>query len=276
MSPGLAEQPALPSRRPPPLQVERPHLWRPATPWILGLILALAWHAAWMMGLGLARETPPSPPPSVPVLRFVRAPADAEQTASDPRLLWSPALFSLPSPWGFSRPVMDGRIGARPSVGARKESPFFLLEGPAIAKRMAVGHDWRIEEDLAANLFRVPIPPLAGPVFRVPDKAPPPRVELMPEWTGSVFAAMPLPEDWEKAGDRAWEITAFIQVDDSDRVAHVFLEGPSAFPDLNRAVERALRNWKLAPGSLARHGRVVFRSAGETQAAARSPEPSRP
>ena len=275
MSPGLAEQPALPSRRPPPPPVERPRRWRPAASWMLGLILALAWHAAWMLGLGLAREPPPSPPPSAPILRFVQPPSDAEKTASDPRLLWSPALFSLPSPWGFSRPIVDGRIGARPSVGVRDTPPFFLLEGPAMAERMAVGHDWRIEEDVAANLFRVPIPPLAGPVFHATDKAPPPRVELMPEWTGSVFSAMPLPEGWEKAGDRAWEITAFIQVDDSDRVAHVFLEVPSAFPDLNRGIERALRSWKLAPGSLARSGRVVFRSAGEP-AAAHSPEQSQP
>ncbi|MBU1692707.1 MAG: hypothetical protein KJ726_03985 [Verrucomicrobia bacterium] len=275
MSPGLAEQPALPSRRPPAVPVERPRNWRPAAPLLFGLVFALAWHAAWLMGLGLARETPLSPPPPAPVLRFIQPPADAEKTASDPRLLWSPALFSLPSPWGFSRLVMDGRVGARPSVGVLDTAPLFLLEGPEMTERMAVGHDRRIEEDMAANLFRVPIPLLAGPVFHAPDRGPPPQVELMPEWTGSVFEAMPLPEGWEKAGDRAWEITAFIQVDDSDRVAHVFLEVPSAFPDLNRAIERALRSWKLAPGSLARSGRVVVRSAGEP-AAPRSLEPSRP
>jgi len=271
MSAGLAEMPALPSRTPPPAPMTQDRMPRVTGPLLLALLVAVLWHAFWIVGFrGRSQPARPTIRP-LPSLRLAAVPAEADGVAADPRVVWSPVMFSLPTPFGFSRPILETRMDVRPVSGLLEAEPR-LLERPPEASAMSAGRDPQLEDILMAYLFRVSLPPLEAQVFQAGSLPASSKVELMPEWSGAVFTAMPLPENWETAGDHPWELTAHLEVDESGRVGHVFLVHPCEYPKINLSVERALRNWQMAPGSAARSGRVLIRAAGP---AAASPEAKR-
>lgn len=261
MSAGVAEQPALPLRRP------SPHAATPAAvrrlgggAWVVAMVLAAAWHAAWMVGLAWHGETARPAMPSAPNLLFAKLPEERE-VGADPRLVWSPALFALPSPWGFSRQVFEERIARRPAAGLQA-SMARLRERMHEPPLTDEDRSWRLEEEVAASLFRVPQPPLGEAVFRRPAGPPTAAVEFMSGWSEDGLEDGPLPEGWEYGGTAPWEVAAFLEVDAAGRVTHVLLETPSEFPEINRGLERALRTWRWKPGAEPRSGRVVFRAPG--------------
>ncbi|MBP7830257.1 MAG: hypothetical protein KA248_10105 [Kiritimatiellae bacterium] len=269
MNTGVAEQPALPLRRPS-LPVAPPAVRRRGGgAWAAALLLAAAWHAAWIVGLGWRKETPRPAMPSAPNLLFAKLPAGPEVYA-DPRLVWSPVLFALPSPWGFSRPALEERIVHRPAAGRQGSVPR-LREREQMPPPAGLYRDGQLEDEVAANLFRVPLPPLGASVFRRPARPPPAVVEYGPGWSEELLEDGPLPEGWEEGGKAPWEVAAYVEADAAGRVTHVLLEAPSAFPEVNRVLEGALRQWRWKPGEGARSGRVVFRAPGAPPDAKETP-----
>ncbi|HOW98658.1 MAG TPA: hypothetical protein P5567_10755 [Kiritimatiellia bacterium] len=255
---GVAELPALPSRRAPAPLPPRPDRRHHTVSWGLGILLAVAWHLAWLAGFSWHPETPRPAMASAPTLVYAATPEEAEDSA-DPRLLWSPALFSLPSAAGFSAPALAERFSARPAAGVWESAPL-MLERDGRTGRAGRGDS--LQEEVAANLFLVPLPPLEATVFRGPPRAPSASVEFRPGWSEDDFEDMPLPAGWGKTGDRAWEATAYLEMDAGGAAEHVFLESPSECPEVNRLLEKALWNWRIKPGASAASGRVVFRAPG--------------
>lgn len=255
---GVAELPALPARRAPAPPPPRPDRRYHTLSWGLGLLLAAAWHLAWFVGFSWHSEPPRPSMASAPTVVYAAPPENAQDSA-DPRLLWSPALFSLPSAVGFSAPALSERLDARPAAGVWESAPLLLER---FGRTAAAVRGDNLLEDVAANLFLVPLPPLEATVFRGPPRTAPASVEFVPGWSEDDFKDMPLPPGWGRTGDRAWEAAAYLEMDEEGAVEHVFLETPSEFPEANRLLEKALWNWKIKPDAAVRSGRVVFRAPG--------------
>lgn len=215
----------------------------------LAALLAVGLHGWWWFESAVPwqadREARPVRP--APRLTFL-APADgdAEQPVRD---AWSPALFALPSPAGFSpradRPSLSPRSGLRPAAEER------ALLGPAARKDEAEASFLRsLADTVAAVSNRLDLavedpafPPAVaytGFALRVQWVDGPPRLQ------GAGLGAREL-APW--MDQRPWQATAALQFDAMGIVQSVILEETTPVRERNEALARALRKLRIAPGS---------------------------
>jgi hypothetical protein len=224
--------------------------------WLLALPLAAGWFGFWGMLWQPETFTAPHESPRFPVhARFLpaRAPAEGGEAQHDLRVMWSPVLFALPTPMGFSRAPAAGDGHDRPRVQRPTLEPQ-LMPAPQIATLAPVvpvprkpvlndGAEFRI--DSAAPVFTA-LPAvtnrlsleLIGPLADVPclEKALPP---VPPELT-----------------QETWQVVAKLEVGREGRVRHVFLDPPSASADFNMHLTQAFLRWRFAPSAAVAQGQA--------------------
>jgi len=206
-----------------------------------------------------ARAVPP------PRLRYLPlADPGLDPHATDVRIVWSPALFSLPSRLGF------GGAAARPAL------PTPSLEGP-------IG-------DTARLTAPAPAPPPAAVLAPRPAERPAAPAVAAPRVFDAAGAAAAAAEDRVEplddglrgqlesvaldrpaaGGDRGWEAVVWLAFDEAGLPRHVLIERmepPDAPPEARVLLQRGLRAWRAAPGA-ERAGRVRIRRPGAEAAPA--------
>ncbi len=243
-------------------------------PWVWAGALALALHLAWFLVLSPSPPVSPRAVPLVPRLSYLPPLAAGDVRALGALALGSPALFSLPTPMGFSRPAMARVIGARPPLEIPPDEATWQPRQRPGATEPAIPPPETLEQLAAASLNSRPpagLPRTAASAEGA-EGVGGIRVELSAGLEGLAFER----EEWADGAavrpDRSWEAVARVETDPQGRVAHVFLETPTELPGLNAALVRSLRSWRLKDSPGPHSGRVTFRYAGPAPAEAASPE----
>ena len=229
--------------------------------WLLAIPLAVSWFAVWGLLLQPFEYMPSrSAPHFQPHVRYL-----ATQTAgtaggaqSDLRVMWSPVLFALPTPMGFSRASAAGEGRDHPRIQRPVIEPVLLQPAP-------VG--------TGLPVVQVPTRPpfLDGVNFRLDGIAPVfPAVqassntlafEFLDGLAGGRALDTPLPALPADLVADAWSIVAHLDVGREGGVRDVFLEVPTSSPEFNAAVAQALYHWRFAPASTAVSGVIHLHHA---------------
>jgi hypothetical protein len=232
---------------------------------VLILVLAVAIHAAWLMW-PVAAVAPPKPAPFAPRAFFLPAGRGAVASSLD-LLVWSPALFALPSSVGFSAVAFTNGIGALPRWPADRGQARFLDDGPPALPAAATpgAPAWDASSRLEAFRFE-DRPARAAVAFAGDDGAPP--VEVYVRMGDRPPRRVLMEGDGAVRGVKPWEAEVRIETTTDGRVARVFLTSPAAETAVNRWVVR--QSYTL-PAELSRKGQAgaaYFRYRGRAAAAA--------
>ncbi len=214
------------------------------------LLIACAWPGLWWLWLASPRlHLRPAPMPG-PTIRYLLA-----ETGKDDGL-WSPLLFSLPTPYGFSRTVQMEWLETRgvPIVALSRPPPMVLHPPHHPLPDATALPDLALQVRNSLSPYRPPAPPVSTPTATDPEK---------PIWISDAqlaAARFALPENWHNAlppVPRPWSITAVIEMQPNGAVAHVFLVAPHERSDLNAAIISQLRQSRGATDGKPWHGTVT-------------------
>jgi len=262
MKPAAAAAAALPA----------PPRWNLRRLWLLALPLAAVWFGFW--GLLWQPESfiaPREAPRFTPHARYlpVRAAADGGEPASDLRVMWSPVLFALPTPMGFSRAPAAGDGHDRPRVQRPNIEPQLMPPPPAAPLTALVptpklpafndGARFRLDDDT--------------PVFAVlPAATPALAVEVLGGLAGRPCLEQPLPALPPDLAADSWTVAATLEVGREGRVQHVFLDPPSTVAEFNAQLTQAFLHWRFAPSAAAAQGSVHLHHAAPSRVLPPRPE----
>jgi hypothetical protein len=160
------------------------------------------------------------------------------------RVFNSPVHFSLPTSMGFSRFLEMKRVEARTFFVPQVEAETFLdMELPVQRTRSA--EDFQKLQVLGTERS------LAVPLINtVTTSVVPSKRFLMDDVLLDRLATDPLfPEEFDQPVEKAWEILATVQVTESGRVEHVFLEHPLENAVLNQKILQFLYGLRFSPGA---------------------------
>jgi hypothetical protein len=220
-------------------------------------------HALWL-GVASRAITLPSAPvlprPSVPVVSYLGASErDARNLASDVRQIRSPVLFALPTPVGFSGPLLSDAGGLPPPSMLPDDPPRMRqLEQPFVAAPFGASRRTLTQLTEVPRALPVPRPYdegndvarlglVSNHAFMVywmdrPDQAP----ESIPASGSAVWA-----------GRSAWDMVLFVCFDDGGLITQVMVEKPSPYQDVTAAVLRIARGMVFGSPMHGDCGRLV-------------------
>ncbi len=242
-----------------------PPSWTLRRLWLLTLPLAALWFGFW--GLLWEPESftaPREAPRFTPHARFlpVRAPADGGEPQSDLRVMWSPVLFALPTPMGFSRAPAAGDGHDRPRVQRPTIEPQLMPPPPAALLTPVVPAPRPPEFNDGVH-FRLDgaTPAFAG----LPAATNALTVEVLGALADLRCLATPLPPLPPDLAADSWTIAATLEVGREGRVLHVFLDPPSASAEFNAQLTQALFRWRFGTAAAAAQGLVHLHHAAALQ-----------
>ena len=238
----------------------------------LAISVAVIWFMLLWLMLGttpipnpLPRETPPQvawwPGSGATGMK------GGNSVANDIRVTWSPSIFALPSPAGFSHSLRQDRARLTPPDQAVRPEAAFLETPPAavLASRTVA---------MLPDLLTVPQTVSAWPAPSV----------FPPRATGADGSRMIFPEGWESRlfsgmdpgygswSPQAWSARIEMRFDADGVPVSMLLVQPSGLADVDRRLARSVRGWRLLDAAAPRHGEVTWLSpaippavvAGET------------
>ncbi len=241
--------------------------------WIYAVLLTIGWHGVWWVWLQPAPPPPRATLAAAPQLSYLpsREVARVPGTAvPDVRDFWSPAVFSLPTPAGFSGTALTNEVGARPPVNmAYTRLP--MLERTAVPETgvvVAAGIDaLSLASETLTNLSW---PQLPAAVFSPPASTNVKMgIEILGGLRGFELERNDLPQDPAVFGAEAWDAMAIVEVSSKGRVLHVFLEDSPDIPAINTWIVRTLMGWRFEITGDTVQGRVRLTWPGRPAAVAR-------
>lgn len=221
------------------------------------LYAAGAWllHRTWPPALA-AR---PAPEP----LQFAFQSDDAGMPGAsawdrDPRALWSPVLFALPSEAGFSPARHKRQRNPSPLLSERAPPTLLLDRSPASPASVVLTERTGAE---VARLLAHRWVAIAAPNEPFAQLVPTSTVlnVAWPDGAPEVTGGLPLSIDPPLAQDeKPWEVMAIVQFAETGEPRSVFLDQTTAGRDRNDSLVRALRLLRIAPGRAASHRVALF------------------
>lgn len=179
-----------------------------------------------------------------PKTYYLAAPSNSPLKAGG-RITWSPVLFSLPSPLGFSRELMDERLKTRLTFAQPERVETFLpIDPSARAARSSFN-----SISLMLTAENATAPPLPETAFSpASTKLDTPRVHVASALKERLEGGVVLPLALNRVADPVWEVRAEVRVSQQGIIEHVFLEQPLEIPALNQAVIQLLHGLHFRPG----------------------------
>ncbi len=231
--------------------------------WISALVLALLFHGIWWIGLTASAPeyfTPETRIPQAQVSLWTLPPVELieEAAAEDPLAFRSPVLFALPSPLGFSRPLLIRGAGLRPpiqpplDISMTLKSPVFARpDEPAVTGGGP-------PEDVRVRYEGPSLRPVTRSVF---DGFPEPhepvlRMEFGEGLREDLFEKRPLPERLVEETTASWEVEVFLSTDERGVVNRVLLERRADLERINQELSRSLYAWRVHYGEAPVSGRL--------------------
>ena len=249
--------------------------WSMRRLWLLALPLAGLWFGFW--GLLWQPQTftlPSELPRFTPHARFLpaRTLADGGEPQSDLRVMWSPVLFALPTPMGFSRAPAAGDGHDRPRVQRPNLEPQLMPPPTASLKSVVPASKFPGFND-GAN-FRLDG---AEPVFAaMPAATNSLTTEILGGLRDTPCLEKPLPALPPELISDSWAVAATLEVGREGRVQHVFLDPPSASAAFNVQLTQAFFRWRFAPSSAAAQGVVHLHHVTAPKAPQPAPKETAP
>lgn len=225
-------------------------LWNPNVATVL-ILIALAGPALWSVWLITPSFERPPGTAHTPTIRYILA----DTTRDDG--LWSPLLFSLPTPYGFSRTIQMEALETRGIPAVPIPSPPLMEFDQALTAAVIHREHALSESRLRAALLPyrpTPEPPAIPPAS--PDAGPVWRPH--PTLANQGFAP---PQAWIAQLPETpapWSVTAVIDLDEKGRVRHVFLSEPHQDRALNAAIVNMLRQGRAQAGEQPVSGMVTI------------------
>lgn len=163
------------------------------------------------------------------------------------RVFNSPVHFSLPTSMGFSRFLKMERVEARTFFVPQVEPAETFLDMELPVQPIRSTEDFRKLQVLKTTR------PLAVPSLldtRPTKEIPALKRFLMDDALLDRLAADPVfPKEFDQPVEKAWEISATVQVTESGRVEHVFLEHPVEDAVLNQKILQFLYGLRFTSGA---------------------------
>lgn len=230
----------------------------------------MAWMFAafWFGALTLLVRVAPAPEP---MLRATPAPvswwpAEGGGSESDIRTLWTPSVFALSTPAGFSHSLRRERSRLAPPVQSSRPAPAFLEEPTLEFLDLAA----------QANIRRVAPQTGIDPLLVDESVFPPrvqeqkvPRMDFPDGWESRLFSGIDL--NFDRWTNRAWSARIEMQFDKAGVSASMLLAQSSGLPELDRRLARSANGWRLLEPAAPRTGVVSWSSPGASSASPASP-----
>ncbi len=223
-----------------------------------GTRLAVLISILWIGGFSLLFRVAPAPEPdnrisSAPMSWW---PAEHRQDVADIRTLWTPSIFALATPAGFSHALRDERSRLLPPVQSTRPAVAFLAR-PAFSGALdlaPMGNRFNTHSDPRIELLRA-----SDSVFppRTPEKEAP-RMIFPEGWESRLFSGIELNfSDWT---NRIWSARVEMQFDATGVPRSILLTQSSGLPEVDRRLTRSANGWRLLEPTAPRMGVVSWSS----------------
>lgn len=230
----------------------------------VGRRLAISVAALWFMLMWVMLGTNPIPTPlpreTPPQVAWWPGGDGAgggggQALAADIRVTWSPSVFALPSPAGFSHALRRDRAQLAPPDQAIRAEAAFLETAPAVVLASPT-------TTVPQGVLTVPPPLLAWPTPRVfaarPTGADTPSMIFTEGWESRLFSGVdPGYGAWTP---QAWKARIEMRFDGAGIPDSVLLVEPSGLSDVDRQLARSVRGWRLLDAAAPRQGAVTWQS----------------
>lgn len=229
--------------------------------------VAVGLHVILFLGATKANDRSELRRRTAPFVGYNTLPVSGDDTlvsANAVRILNSPVLFSLPSSVGFSRFLRINDVETKKSFVQQVYAEAFLEVDPL---------DYLAQKSSDVTQLRVlsPSRKLGIPRKATSFKASPVlKLFLLSDALEERLINDPeLPFAFSDPTEKAWEVIAQINVSESGRVEHVFLEHPVESKELNQQILLFLYGLRFAPGlpiegTVELHSIEVIYNAGES------------
>ena len=216
----------------------------------LAVGFAALWFGSLVLLFGLAPA--PAPLPHAPPMPVSWWPA-AEAPALDIRALWSPALFALPSPAGFTHALRQERVRLAPPIQALRPEPAYLPRASVSV------------ENSQTAMSRFTLPSATGVGRLAPDSGvlPPRHPESETDrmlfsagWESRLLAGIDL--EYGSWTNVAWSARVEMRFDPQGVPVSMLLEQASGLPEVDGRLARSVRGWRLLDPNAPRMGMVSW------------------
>jgi hypothetical protein len=230
---------------------------------VAALLFTVAWHLAWFTWFTVA--PPPSPAVAVDAasyryLGISTLDRESRLALKAMQRVRSPALFSLPSPHGFSRQLYQKEFSLRPPLEAAGDDALYRLRPEPSA-------------DSTRRTIRSSTPSIGAGELRDADHLAPVFADATRSATSlywrlegglenrAVLRAS-LPPEWSGALSNLWEVTARLGVDEYGSVQHVGMESTTLGPVHRAQIARQLWRWRFDATGQPADGLLTLRAFG--------------
>ena len=225
-----------------------------------GSRISCLFSALWLAGFALLFRVAPAPEPEHPASPSPLSwwPAGNQSEVADIRTIWTPSVFALSSPAGFSHVLRKERSRILPPVqSARPEKAFLPSPANDGALDMAVpDHRSGMSSETSVNLLKD-----SGGVFppRTSEKEVP-RMSFPDGWESRLFSGIDL--NFDSWTHRAWSARIEMQFDSTGVPRSMMLTQSSGWPEVDRRLARSAHGWRLLEATAPRTGVVSWYSPG--------------
>ncbi len=240
--------------------------------WGAAAALALLGHGAGWLFVPVIPRLVEEVVPAFPLVSFEPFHSglpELEVLASDVRVIWSPSLFALASPLGFSQPVLEGEMGLRPPLVLPSKTHFFLERAD-------------VRSSAGPEPFALPRLELTDLPFGLPRATPmaasagPGRKPIYVEGFGGLKQARfegvdPRRTLWA-TGEGAWEARIYAEFNEQGVPRQVLLDEATPYKSINERILREVGSSRLANPEQGRSGWILLRYAGSAPRVARLPD----
>ena len=225
-----------------------------------GSRISCVFSVLWLAGFAVLFRVAPAPEPEHPAspspLSWWRA--ENRRGDFDIRTIWTPSIFALSTPAGFSHALREERSRILPPVQSSRPEMAFLPP-PSLARvlDMAVPDPrFKMSSETSAELLRG-----AGSVFppRTSEKELP-RMSFPDGWESRLFSGIDL--NFDSWTSRAWSARIEMQFDSTGVPRSILLTQSSGWPEVDRRLTRSAHGWRLLEAGAPRTGVVLWSSPG--------------
>ena len=225
-----------------------------------GSRISCLFSALWLGGFALLFRVAPAPEPEHPASPLPMSwwPTENRCDVADIRTIWTPSVFALSSPAGFSHALRKERSRILPPVQSTQPEKAFLPP-PAIAGALDMDvpdHRSGMSAETSAELLKD-----SGSVFppRTSEKEVP-RMSFPDGWESRQFSGIDL--NFNSWTHRAWSARIEMQFDSTGVPRSMLLTQSSGWPEVDRRLTRSAYGWRLLEATAPRTGVVSWNSPG--------------
>lgn len=201
--------------------------------WMAALVSAAAIGAALLAGQPSLPAAGGPPPPAFPTRILFRRADPGPMKAISTAVIWSPVLFALPSPHGFSR-LQPAEWTVAPPLDLPDPPPPVLVGEPSVLTATTA-------------ISRSELPMVWTDASLLPHRRLPPATSVVQAATGELPERAGWPLSVEEAGVTPWTATVQVQVAPEGWPVGIWLDSADAPTAARVLAVRRIAAWRWPP-----------------------------